>query len=101
MAAPEFVYLNEQAIRVTSWTQEAETGTIEFVVIAKGERDRDQLLGMLDHPPVMLRIGTGSAIPMEVRSVDARSTGEGPRSIHRLQIALWPEGSVEPSPAGP
>lgn len=97
MTAPEFIYLNEQAIRVTSWSRDNATGAIEFVVIAKGERDRDQLLDTFAREPVMVRIGTGSAIPMDVRTLDTRSTGEGPRSIYRLEIVLWPEGTIAPT----
>jgi hypothetical protein len=94
MVAPEFLYLNEQAVRVTSWKQDDTTYTIEFVVIAQGETDRDQLLDIFSKEPVMVRIGNNSAIPMDVRSLDTRTTGEGPRSIHRLHVSLWPEGSV-------
>lgn len=97
MAAPEFIYLNEQAVRVTGWKRDDPTGTIEFVVIAQGETDRDQLLDIFSREPVMVRIGNISAIPMDVRSLDTRSTDEGGRSIYRMQVSLWPEGSV---PAG-
>jgi hypothetical protein len=99
MAAPEFIYLNEQAVRVTGWKRDEPTGTIEFVVIAQGETDRDQLLDIFSREPVMVRIGNISAIPMDVRSLDTRSTDEGGRSIYRLQVSLWPEGSVPASSA--
>jgi hypothetical protein len=97
MAAPEFVYLNEQAVRVTSWNRDDTTGTIELVVIAEGEASRDQLLDIFSREPVMVRIGNGSAIPMDIRSLDTRSGGEGARSIYRVRVSLWPEGSVPPS----
>jgi hypothetical protein len=94
MVAPEFLYLNEQAVRVTSWKQDDTTYTIEFVVIAQGETDRDRLLDIFSKEPVMVRIGSNSAIPMDVRSLDTRSTEDGPRSIYRVHVSLWPEGSV-------
>lgn len=94
MAAPEFLYLNEQAVRVSSWNRDDATHTIEFVIVANGETDRDLLLDTFSKEPVMVRIGSNSAIPMDVRSLDTRSTGEGPRSVHRLHVSLWPEGSV-------
>ena len=97
MAAPEFIYLNEQAVRVTGWQRDDTTGTIEFVVIAQGETNRDQLLDIFSREPVMVRIGNISAIPMDVRSLDTRSSDEGTRSIYRLQVSLWPEGSVPAS----
>lgn len=93
MSAPEFIFLNEQAVRVTSWKQDRDAGTIEFVVIARGERDRDQLLDMLANSPVMVRLGTKSAVPMDVQTLDTRSSGEGPGSIHRLEVSLMPEGA--------
>lgn len=94
MAAPEFIYLNEQAVRVSGWKRDEATGTIEFVVVAQGEADRDQLLDIVSREPVMVRIGNISAIPMDVRSLDTRSTDEGGRSVYRMQVSLWPEGSV-------
>jgi hypothetical protein len=105
MVAPEFLYLNEQAVRVTSWKQDDTTYTIEFVVIAQGETDRDRLLDIFSKEPVMVRIGSNSAIPMDVRSLDTRSTDDGPRSIYRVHVSLWPEGSVatrsEPEESAP
>lgn len=97
MAAPEFVYLNEQAVRVTGWEKDDASGTIAFVVIASGENDRDALLDLFSREPVMVRLGQGSAIPMEVRSLDTRSMGEGQRSPFRVEVSLWPEGST-PAP---
>ena len=97
MAAPEFIYLNEQAVRVTGWKRDEPTGTIEFVVVAQGETDRDQLLDIFSREPVMVRVGNGSAIPMDVRSLDTRSSTEGEKSLYRLQVSLWPEGSVPAS----
>lgn len=99
MAAPECVYLNEQAVRVTGWEKDDASGTIGFVVIASGENDRDALLDLLSREPVMVRIGQGSAIPMEVRSLNTRSMGDGQRAPFRVEVSLWPEGSV-PAPKG-
>lgn len=101
MAAPEFIYLNEQAVRVTSWARDEASGTIEFVVVAQGETDRDQLLDIFSREPVMVRVGNGSAIPMDVRSLDTRSSTEGGRVLYRLQVSLWPEGSVPASSEEP
>lgn len=101
MATPEFVYLNEQAVRVTGWEKDDATGTIGFVVIATGEEERDTLLDIFSREPVMVRLGQGSAIPMEVRSLDTRSKGDGTHALYRVEVSLWPEGSVpatEPAP---
>lgn len=94
MAAPEFIYLNEQAVRVTGWNREESDGTITIVVIAHGETERDTLLDLFSREPVMLRIGQNSAIPMDVRSLDSRTSGEGETPTYRIQVALWPEGSA-------
>lgn len=101
MAAPEFVYLNEQAVRVTGWERDDATGTIAFVVIATGEDGRDALLDIFSREPVMVRLGQGSAIPMEIRSLDTRSMGDGSRSLYRVEVSLWPEGSVPATEPGP
>jgi len=97
MAAPEFIYVNEQAVRVSGWQHSESTGSVELVVIVRGESDRDHLLDQLSREPVMIRVGSASAIPMEVRSLETTSTGSGPTSSYRLKVALWPEGS----PVGP
>lgn len=94
MATPEFVYLNEQAVRVTGWEKDDATGTIGFVVIARGEEERDALLDMFSREPVMVRVGQSSAIPMEVRALDTRSKGDGTHALYRVEVSLWPEGSV-------
>lgn len=94
MAAPEFIYLNEQAVRVTGWNREESDGTITIVVIAHGETERDTLLDLFSREPVMLRIGQNSAIPMDVRSLDSRTSVEGDPPTYRIQVALWPEGSA-------
>ena len=101
MAAPEFIYLNEQAVRVTGWNVDDASGTIEFVVIAQGEADRDQLLDIFSREPVMVRLGNHSSIPMDVRSLDTRTSTEGSRTLYRLQVSLWPEGSLPASAEGP
>lgn len=93
MAAPEFIYLNEQAVRLTEWKLDDASGTVELVVIAQGEADRDQLLDIFSREPVMVRLGNRSAIPMDVRSLDTRASSEGTRAIYRLQVSLWPEGT--------
>lgn len=96
MTIPEFVYVNEQAVRVTSWRHDRATGSIHFVVIAHGDHDRDLLLDSFARQPVMIRVDAGSAVPMEVHSLETTTTDSSPRSLHRLQVTLAPEGAPRP-----
>lgn len=96
MTIPEFVYVNEHAVRVTSWRHDRDTGSIHFVVIARGDHDRDLLLDSFARQPVMIRVGPESAIPMDVHALETTTTESGPRSIHRLQVTLAPEGAPQP-----
>lgn len=96
MTIPEFVYINEHAVRVTSWRHDRETGGVHFVIIARGDHERDLLLDSFARQPVMIRTGSESAIPMDVHSLETTTTESGPRSFHRLQVTLAPEGAPRP-----
>src|SRR5690606_41081686 len=91
-----FVYINEHAVRVTSWRHDRETGGVHFVIIARGDHERDLLLDSFARQPVMIRTGSESAIPMDVHSLETTTTESGPRSFHRLQVTLAPEGAPRP-----
>src|SRR5690606_4396744 len=58
MTIPEFVYINEHAVRVTSWRHDRETGGVHFVIIARGDHERDLLLDSFGRQPVMIRTGS-------------------------------------------
>jgi hypothetical protein len=99
MAEPEFVYLNEQAVRVTGWQHEESTGSVELIVVAHADAERDLILDTLSGEPVMVRVGTASAIPMEVRAMDTKTSDDTSRTVHRIKVSLWPEGAPNPADA--
>ncbi len=102
MATPEFIYLNDQAARVTSLVPDDATGHDRLVVIARGSGDRDHLLELLNDPELNVRFGPEPGMPMQATNIDIRSTGEGPQAVHRIQTDLVPVNAPEatslPSP---
>lgn len=102
MATPEFIYLNDQAARVTSLVPDDATGHDRLVVIARGSGDRDHLLELLNDPELQVRFGPEPGTPMRATNIDIRSTGDGPQAVHRIQTDLVPVNSPEatslPSP---
>jgi hypothetical protein len=99
MAVPEFIYLNEQAVRVTGWQHDEATGSVELIVVARGDAERDTVLDTLSGEPVMVRVGAASAVPMEVRALDTKTSGSAARTVHRIKASLWPEGAPNPADA--
>lgn len=102
MATPEFIYLNDQAARVTSLVPDDATGHDRLVVIARGSGDRDHLLELLNDPELQVRFGPEPGTPMRATNIDIRSTGDGPQAVHRIQTDLVPVNAPEatslPSP---
>lgn len=90
MAAPEFIFLNDQAARITSLTPNDETGGFTLVVMSRGSADRDQLLELLKADNLIVRVCAGPDQPMRVTDIDVRSAGNGPQAIHRIQAILVP-----------
>lgn len=97
MPAPDFVFLNGQAVRATSLTP-LDEGGFRLVVIARGGADRDQLTELLHAPDLQVRVGAGETQPMHATEIDVRSVGEGPQAIHRIETVLAP-GATEASAA--
>lgn len=101
MPAPEFIFLNDQAAKVTS-LRDDDAGGFTLVTIARGGADRDRMLELLDEDDLQVRLDTGASRPMHTTSVDVRSSGEGPQAIHRIEATLIPKpGSPTPEPGEP
>ena len=102
MAGPEFVFLNDQAVRVTSLRHDAAAGTVTLVLIARGSGDRDLITTLLETRPLTLRIpdeGEQRVVPTDV---DMRIAGEAERALYRFSITLVPEDArSEPETAPP
>lgn len=91
MAAPEFIFLNDQAARITSLAPDESTGGFTLVVMGRGSADRDQLLKLLNDDDLIVRVGSGSDQAMRASDIDVRSSGDGPQAIHRIQALLVPK----------
>lgn len=103
MPTPEFIFLNGQAARITSMKPDPDSSRFTLVLMARGSADRDQLLNLLRGDHLSVRVGDEPERRMTATDLDIRSTGEGPRAIHRIQVTLEPEpGSTldsEPAPS--
>jgi len=101
MPAPEFIFLNDQAIKVTSLRPE-DTGGVTLVVIARGGADRDRTLELLRDERLQVRLGQDApARSMRATDTGVRSSGEGPQAIYRIETTLVPTSGEPATSADP
>jgi hypothetical protein len=98
MATPDFIRLEDEAIRLTSITRAPDGERMTIIVVVRGSRDHDQLVGLLGRSPLMVELPGEAARSMTVASDEFASTGEGPRTIYRHAIELR-TGTDEPAAA--
>jgi hypothetical protein len=96
MAGPEFIFLNDQAVRVTSLRRDDTTQAFTFVFIARGSGDRDRMTELFEAQPLTLRIPDEGEWLVAARDVDLRSSGEGQQAFHRFSVTLVPAGDPAP-----
>lgn len=89
MPTPEFVFLNDQAARVTAFHPD-DAGGFTLVIIARGGTDRDRTLELLNANDLAVRLDNGEPRPMRTTGIEIRSSGEGPQGIHRIEATLVP-----------
>lgn len=95
----EFVKLNGQAVRVTSWRPEGDgPGTYTMVTITRGSRDSETLDQLLAQRRIELQIGSEEVITVIARDIDRRAVGTGESGITRFAIVF--ERCDEESGAG-
>lgn len=97
MPPPEFIFLNDQAVKVTSLRPD-DAGGFTLVLIARGGADRDRTLELLNAPDLLVRLDPDDIRPMQATGIDLRSAGEGPQAIHRIETTLIPRAG-DPAPA--
>lgn len=97
MPPPEFIFLNDQAVKVTSLRPD-DAGGFTLVLIARGGADRDRTLELLNAPDLRVRLDPDDIRPMQATGIDLRSAGEGPQAIHRIETTLIPRAG-DPAPA--
>lgn len=84
----EFVTLNGQAVRVTSWRPEGDgPETYAMVTIARGSRDAETLDQILAQQRIELLTG-GEEVIVSARDVDRRAVGAGESGITRFAIVF-------------
>ena len=93
MASNDFVTINGQYVRITSFTRDETQGTLSLVVIVRGDAARDEVQALLRDQPLTVAIGAEPPASMRVAGIDLRSSGEGARTIHRFAITLEPAGA--------
>jgi hypothetical protein len=101
MAEPELIFLNGQAVRVTSLRRDDTTEAITLVLIARGSGDRDQMTALFGTRPLTLRIPDEGEWDVIARDVDLRSSGKGQQAMHRFSVTLVPEDAstiTQPTP---
>jgi hypothetical protein len=95
----EFVRLNGETIRVTSWTEPI-PGTYRLVAIVRGTGDARVLSELLDHPTLELEIPGLPSMSVIVADIDRRETGNPPAVITRFAVDFR-SGEEMPVPQPP
>jgi hypothetical protein len=98
MPAPEFIFLNGQAVRVTSLRRDDATRAITLVLIARGSGDRDQMTTLFGTQPLTLRIPEEGEWQVVARDIDLRSSGEGQQAMHRFSVTLDASTEMQTTP---
>lgn len=84
----EFIKLDDQTVRVTSWRPGDEPGTYTLVTITRGSRDAELLDELLRQASLDLQIGDAEAMTVRARNIDRRTVGEGQSGITRFSVVL-------------
>lgn len=95
----DFIKIGERPIRVTSLKEDAATGALTLVVIARGTVDRRQLSELLAASPVLVDVPDRPARLMDVSSIDERVVGSGEQAIARFSVELLPSMAPHPEDA--
>ncbi len=91
---PDFLYLDDQPVRVTSLTRDGDR--ISLVVILRGSRAHQQLQESLHRTPMRLTIPGEPERAVALERAEHVVSGEGERALYRHSIILGPAGEAEP-----
>lgn len=94
VATPDFIHIAGEAVRLTSLTRDADGERLTVVVMMRGSRDHERLVGLLSRTPLTIALPGEEPRRMTVAADQVTSTGEGPRTIYRHAIALRPAGAA-------
>ncbi len=93
----EFIRLNGQAVRVTSWKPGSEPGSFDLVTITRGSRDAELFEDLLNQSRLTLEAGAGPAMTVAAGGIDRRTFGEGQSRITRFSVVLTASDDI-PTP---
>jgi len=91
----EFIKLDDQTVRVTSWHLGDEPGTYTLVTITRGSRDAELLDELLGQVSLNLQIGDAETVTVSARDIDRRTVGEGQSGITRFSVVLAERDEVK------
>ncbi len=92
----DFIKIGQQSVRVTSLKEDAATGALTLVVIARGTVDRRQLSELLAASPLLVDVPDRPAQLMVVASINERVVGSGEQAIARFSVELSPSTPPQP-----
>ncbi len=84
-AGIEFIRINGESVRVTSWT-ELDATTFRLVAIVRGSGDARALTDLLASSEVEIEVPGDSAHTMAIVNIDRRETGQPPAVITRFAV---------------
>ena len=98
MSHIEFIRLNGQAVRVTSFRRDATTGQIEIVVVARGTAVGQNLSALGQETSLDVEVPDEPSREYRVAHTDRRSSGEGEQAMHRVKFTLEPMTTDKSNP---
>lgn len=98
MRTDDFIFIDGQAVRLTSVSRDGDTLTL--VVIVRGSGGRDEMQAILGRDAFEIALGDDPPRRMRVADVDLRSTGSGATAVHRFAITLEPAPAPDDAPTG-
>lgn len=98
MSDIEFIRLNGQAVRVTSFRRNETTGSIEIVVVARGTAVGQNLSALGQQTSLEVEVPDEPSREYRVAQTDLRSSGEGEQAVHRVKFTLQPMTTDKTNP---
>ena len=95
MTQPEFVTLNGQTVRVTSFKRDEGSGRVQIVVVARGSVAAQTLSDLGNQATIELEIPEEPTDTFAVTETDFHSSGEGEQSMNRVRFTLDPIGNTD------
>lgn len=95
MSGPDFVHLNDQPVRVTSFSRDGDR--VKLVIVLRGSRAHSQLREALERTPLLLTVPGEPEREMSVEQNEHVTSGEGERTLYRHSVVLGPTSGEPPA----